>query len=53
MLKRGVNTRRKLLAIYLTNHVVQQAKGKKIIQFQVAFGNVAAQVLRNVYPEIE
>ncbi|GCF01504.1 hypothetical protein ZYGM_000538 [Zygosaccharomyces mellis] len=52
MLKRGVNTRRKLLAIYLTNHVVQQAKGKKIIQFQVAFGNVAAQVLRNVYPEL-
>ncbi|GAV56155.1 hypothetical protein ZYGR_0BA00610 [Zygosaccharomyces rouxii] len=52
MLKRGVNTRRKLLAIYLTNHVVQQAKGKKIIQFQIAFGNVAAQVLRNVYPEL-
>lgn len=52
MLKKSVNTRRKLLAIYLTNHVVQQAKSKKIIQFQAAFGNVAAEVLRNVYPEL-
>lgn len=52
MLKGGVNTRRKLLAIYLTNHVVQQAKGKKIVQFQIAFGRVAAQVLSNVYPEL-
>lgn len=52
MLKQSVNTRRKLLAIYLTNHVVQQAKGKKIGQFQIAFGNVAAQVLQAVYPDL-
>lgn len=52
MLQKNVNTRRKLLAIYLTNHVVQQAKGKKIVQFQTAFGNVAAPVLHHVYPEL-
>ncbi|AQZ15933.1 RTT103 (YDR289C) [Zygosaccharomyces parabailii] len=52
MLQNNVNTRRKLLAIYLTNHVVQQAKAKKIIQFQIAFGDVAAPVLRHVYPEL-
>lgn len=52
MLKQSVNTRRKLLAIYLTNHVVQQAKGKKIGQFQIAFGNVAAEVLQAVYPDL-
>lgn len=50
MLKKDVNTRRKLLAIYLVNHVVQQAKAKKIGQFQTAFGNVATEVLKDVYP---
>lgn len=52
MLRKNVNTRRKLLAIYLTNHVVQQAKAKKIGQFQIAFGSVAAEVLKDVYPDL-
>lgn len=50
MLRKDINTRRKLLAIYLVNHVVQQAKAKKIGQFQTALGHVTAEVLREVYP---
>lgn len=50
MIKKNVNTRRKLLAIYLSNHVVQQAKAKKIGHFQEAFGKVSAEVMREVYP---
>lgn len=52
MKKKSVNTRRKLLGIYLANHVVQQAKGRKIGQFQEAFDKVAAEVIRAVYPEL-
>ncbi|QLQ80986.1 hypothetical protein HG537_0E03410 [Torulaspora globosa] len=52
MKKKSVNTRRKLLGIYLANHVVQQAKGRKIGQFQEEFGKVAADVIRDVYPEL-
>lgn len=50
VVKKNVNTRRKLLAIYLANHVVQQAKAKKIGHFQDAFGTVCAEVMREVYP---
>lgn len=52
MKKKSVNTRRKLLGIYLANHVVQQAKGRKIGQFQEAFDKVAAEVIRDVYPDL-
>lgn len=52
MVKNNVNTRRKLLAIYLANHVVQQAKAKKIGHFQDAFGAVAAEAMQEVYPSL-
>ena len=51
MLRPSVNTRRKLLGLYLMNHVVQQAKGQKIIQFQDSFGKVAAEVLGRINQE--
>ncbi|CAI4038151.1 hypothetical protein SMKI_04G4910 [Saccharomyces mikatae IFO 1815] len=51
MLRSSVNTRRKLLGLYLMNHVVQQAKGQKIIQFQDSFGRVAAEVLGKINQE--
>ena len=51
MLRPSVNTRRKLLGLYLMNHVVQQAKGQKIIQFQDSFGRVAAEVLGRINQE--
>lgn len=51
MLRSSVNTRRKLLGLYLMNHVVQQAKGQKIIQFQDSFGKVAAEVLGRINQE--
>ena len=51
LLRPSVNTRRKLLGLYLMNHVVQQAKGQKIIQFQDSFGKVAAEVLGRINQE--
>lgn len=52
MKKKSINTRRKLLAIYLANHVVQQAKARKIGQFQEAFDKVAVEVIKDVYPDL-
>lgn len=51
MLRPSVNSRRKLLAIYLVNHVVQQAKNQKVPQFQIALGKVIAEPLGEVYPD--
>lgn len=52
MLKDSVKARRKLLGIYLLNHVVQQAKSQKIDHFQKAFSNVVYEVIKNVYPQL-
>ncbi|CCD24061.1 Rtt103p NDAI_0C04010 [Naumovozyma dairenensis CBS 421] len=49
MLKSSINTRRKLLALYLANHVVQQAKSQQITQFQESFGKVSAEAIGSIY----
>ncbi|CCF58304.1 hypothetical protein KAFR_0E01500 [Kazachstania africana CBS 2517] len=49
VLRPDVNTRRKLLAIYLVNHVVQQAKGQKIGHFQESFNGVILNALSKIY----
>ena len=51
MLKNDVNTRRKLLGIYLVNHVVQQAAAQKIGHFQEDFNTVIEEVLIKTFPE--
>ncbi|SCW02697.1 LAFE_0F12288g1_1 [Lachancea fermentati] len=52
ILKSNTNTRRKLLAIYLANDVIQQSKHKRIGQFGDAFGNILGEVMGRVYPEL-
>ena len=51
MLREDVNTRRKLLAIYVVNHVVQQAAAQKIGHFQEDFSTVIEEVLITTFPE--
>ena len=51
MLKDDVNSRRKLLGIYLVNHAVQQAAAQKIGQFQENFNTVIEEVLIRTFPE--
>ncbi|AET38677.1 Rtt103p Ecym_3177 [Eremothecium cymbalariae DBVPG len=46
------NTRRKLLAIYLVNDVIQQAKHKRILQFGNEFGKVLPEVFSQVFPDL-
>ncbi|CEP63769.1 Rtt103p LALA0_S09e02080g [Lachancea lanzarotensis] len=50
--KPTINTRRKLLAIYLANDVVQQAKHKRVSEVGVAFGEIMPGALSRVYPEL-
>ncbi|AAS50285.1 AAL081Cp [Eremothecium gossypii ATCC 10895] len=52
ILMTSTNTRRKLLAIYLVNDVIQQAKHKRIFQFGNEFGRVLPNVLKQVFPEL-
>lgn len=51
MFKKSLNVRRKLLSIYLLNHVVQQAKSQKMEHFHKAFSKVVPEVLTEVYPQ--
>ncbi|CAR24880.1 Rtt103p [Lachancea thermotolerans CBS 6340] len=51
ILKSSTNTRRKLLAIYLANDVIQQSKHKRVGEFGTAFGAIMPEVLGKVYPE--
>lgn len=51
MLKKSLNVRRKLLGIYLLNHVVQQAKSQKMDHFHKAFSKVVPEVLTETYPQ--
>ncbi|SCV05570.1 LANO_0H10396g1_1 [Lachancea nothofagi CBS 11611] len=50
VIKPTINTRRKLLAIYLANDVIQQAKHKRVGDFGTAFGAIMPEVLGEVYP---
>ncbi|SCU88418.1 LAFA_0E12574g1_1 [Lachancea sp. 'fantastica'] len=50
--KPTINTRRKLLAIYLANDVVQQAKHKRVSEVGTAFGEIMPGTLSRVYPEL-
>ncbi|SCV03366.1 LAME_0H09846g1_1 [Lachancea meyersii CBS 8951] len=50
--KTTINTRRKLLAIYLANDVVQQAKHKRMAEVGAAFGDIMPGALSRVYPEL-
>lgn len=52
ILKPATNTRRKLLAIYLANDVIQQSKHQRIGEFGAAFGSIMPEVLGKVYPEL-
>ena len=51
MLRTDINTRRKLLGIYLVNHVVQQATTQKIGNFQECFNDTIEEVLITTYAE--
>ncbi|CUS23715.1 LAQU0S11e02630g1_1 [Lachancea quebecensis] len=51
ILRPSTNTRRKLLAIYLANDVIQQSKHKRVGEFGRAFGAIMPEVLGKVYPE--
>ena len=51
MLRNDINSRRKLLGIYVVNHVVQQAAGQKIGHFQEDFNKVIEEVLTTTFPE--
>ncbi|KAG0663275.1 hypothetical protein C6P45_000880 [Maudiozyma exigua] len=51
MLRKDVNTRRKLLAIYVVNHVVQQAAAQNIGHFQEDFNTVIEEVLITTFAE--
>ncbi|AMD19198.1 HBR297Cp [Eremothecium sinecaudum] len=52
VLMTSTNTRRKLLAIYLVNDVIQQAKHKRIVQFGNEFGKVLQEVFSKVFPDL-
>ena len=51
MLRSDINTRRKLLGIYLVNHAVQQATTQKIGNFQECFNDIIEEVLTTIYTE--
>ncbi|CCK73003.1 Rtt103p KNAG_0M01500 [Huiozyma naganishii CBS 8797] len=51
MTQSGLSNRRKMLAVYLVNHVVQQGKVQKISQFETAFASVFPGVIRVIYPK--
>ncbi|SCU87946.1 LADA_0E07206g1_1 [Lachancea dasiensis] len=52
VIRPSINTRRKFLAIYLANDVIQQAKHKRVGDFGTAFGKIMPEVLSEVYPEL-
>ncbi|KAL3231181.1 Uncharacterized protein RNJ44_00820 [Nakaseomyces bracarensis] len=51
MIKKSSTVRRKLLGIYLLNHVVQQAKSQKMDHFHKAFSKVVPMVLSETYKD--
>ncbi|CCE62818.1 hypothetical protein TPHA_0D01790 [Tetrapisispora phaffii CBS 4417] len=51
MLNKNNNTRRKLMSVYLINHVVQESKRKKIVNFygNDKFGSSVINVINKIY----